>query len=151
MSLTTWLAMSAAGLLILGQRAAPLVGRPKRISLGLGRGTRRGRKNSCKSVAWSAVPDAPMLVYVRMRRWEEQRPRKGQWPTIPHRAIFSSFRFPFDDQWAWFEVLDARFGVLEAAFEVRAEKSYLCLGGGDFWQMKVWEADGKKYGSAKGV
>ena len=41
---------------------------------------------------WSAVPDAPMLVYVGMRWWEGQRPRRGRWPMIPHRAIFSSFR-----------------------------------------------------------
>ena len=48
--------------------------------------------NSRKSVTWSAVPDAPMLVYVGMRWWEGQRPRRGRWPMIPHRAIFSSFR-----------------------------------------------------------
>ena len=48
--------------------------------------------NSCKSVTWSAVPDAPMLVYVGMRWWEGQRPRRGRWPMISHRTIFSGLR-----------------------------------------------------------
>ena len=35
-------------------------------------------KNSRKSVTWSVVPNAPMLVYVRMRRREGQQTRRGQ-------------------------------------------------------------------------
>ena len=59
------------------------------------RKTRRRRKwgrNSRKSVTWSAVPDAPKLVYMGMRLWEGQRPRRGRWPMIPHRTIFSGLR-----------------------------------------------------------
>ena len=53
------------------------------------------QSNSRKSVTWWAVPDAPMLVYVE-RMWRKgQRPWRGRWPMIPHRAIFSSFWFPF--------------------------------------------------------
>ena len=109
--------------------------------------------NSRKSVTWSAVPVAPMLVYVRMSRWEGQRPRRGRWPMIPHRAIFSSVHFLFVDQWAWFEVWDARFGVLRASFEARAERSDLCLGGGDLdkWRFEklIWGAKTSDYGSGR--
>ena len=38
--------------------------------------------NSCKSVRWSAVPVAPMWVYVGVRWLEGQRPRRGRWPML---------------------------------------------------------------------
>ena len=39
---------------------------------------KEGKKNSRKSVTWSAVPDAPKLVYVGMRLWEGQRPQREE-------------------------------------------------------------------------
>ena len=33
----------------------------------------------------------PLCWCVRMRRWKGQRPRRGRWPTIPHKAIFSNY------------------------------------------------------------
>ena len=40
------------------------------------------RVNSRKSVRWSAVPVAPMWVYVGLRWWEGQWPQRGRWPML---------------------------------------------------------------------
>ena len=48
------------------------------------------KKNSRKSVTWSAVPDAPMLFYFAIRWWVGQRPRRGRWPMIPYWTIAGS-------------------------------------------------------------
>ena len=53
------------------------------------------RKNSRKSVTWSAVPDAPMLVYFGVRWWMGQRPRRGWWPMIPCWTIAGSLIHDF--------------------------------------------------------
>ena len=101
------------------------------------------RENSRKSVTWSAVPNAPILVYVGMWWWEGQRPQRGQWPMIPHRAIFSSFNFPS----VWRPDLltngpdlrseITRFGSNEVP-EAWAEKSNLDLGRGN-WEKWSFE------------
>ena len=51
--------------------------------------------NSRKSVRWSAVPVAPMWVYVGMRWLEGQRPRRGRWPML---SKFLGFRLGFGPQ-----------------------------------------------------
>ena len=49
--------------------------------------------NSSKSFRWSAVPVAPMWVYVDVWWWEGQRPRRGRWPIL---SKFWGFRLWFE-------------------------------------------------------
>ena len=89
--------------------------------------------NICKSVTWSAVPDAPVLVC-------EDETMKGTAPEglMTYNITWGNFlqlsvclKTWFVDQWPWFEVWDTRVGVLGTLFEAWAEESNLCLGGGD--------------------
>ena len=95
------------------------------------------RKNSRKSVRWSAVPIAPMWVYVGVRWLEGQRPRRGQWPML----------FLFEPQ-GWNYGLKAGIGALRLGVEpwsldLSLEAGIMALGlelwlWGWNWGFEIW-------------